>query len=499
MPNVDEPLSHRYIGGMKPLCFSPSQDRECQGKNCALQTRTVPATTLTPPEVFATLAKRGMEPAFLSSGTGDDPGGDFSILACRPEAQLILPNILPENNPDKIMASLAKLTAELGATTSRGDFSLSASSTLSLPFVGGWVGYVSYELGHYYEKLPTAKNQPADFPLLDFRFYRHVLTYDHQREEWTATFLRREESDEEIDSALAELLACLQDQPPAREVGAALNNPLAADFSRADYLATIRRVKDYIAAGDVYQVNIAQRFYGRTELSSLEIARRILAASPAPFAACLLHKDRALYSVSPERFFRVNAGDTIDTWPIKGTRPRGATAAADTQEREALLASEKEQAELNMITDLLRNDLGRVCEYGSVSVPETRGVAAFKNVHHTYSRVRGRLRSGVGFADLLRAMFPGGSVTGVPKVRAMEIIAECEPVSRGPYCGMIGYLGVDGRTDFNIAIRTLLQVGEKLSFHVGGGIVADSDPACEYAETLHKARGILRALGVDSL
>jgi len=364
-----------------------------------------------------------------------------------------------------------------------------------IPFIGGWVGYFSYDLLHHIERIASPALVDHSFPLVEFGFFRTVLCYDHSGRRWVACRLIRE--GEPAESAAVELSRLLDDllaaPLPPRDSSPALAGGLRSNFTRQAYETAVARALGYIAAGDIYQVNLAQRFEGTCRVPHHVIAERLFNASPAPFSAFLPLGSRAIVSSSPERFLLVRNG-TVETWPIKGTRPRGATPAEDARLLGELLASEKERAELTMITDLLRNDIGRVCTYGSVRVAENRAVASFRNVHHTYSRVVGRLRPEVTVADLIRATFPGGSVTGAPKVRAMEIIEELEPTSRGPYCGALGYIGVDGSIDLNIVIRTILCEGDRLTFHVGGGIVADSVPPLEYDETLHKARGILRAL-----
>jgi para-aminobenzoate synthetase component 1 len=268
---------------------------------------------------------------------------------------------------------------------------------------------------------------------------------------------------------------------------------LTSNFDRARYLATVRRAIEYVHAGDCFQVNIAQRLLLPATLSPLELYGRLRERNPAPFAGYLDLGDFVVASASPERFLRVQDG-VVETRPIKGTRPRGATPAEDQARRQELLDSAKDRAENVMIVDLLRNDLGRVCAYGSVRVPALCRLETYRTVHHLVSEVRGRLRDGLGPVDLLRAAFPGGSVTGAPKVRAMEIIAELEPTARGAYCGSLGYLGFDGTMDTSILIRTFTVGRGWCQFPVGGGIVADSVPEREYEETWHKAEGLLRAL-----
>jgi len=439
-----------------------------------------------PVEVFRHLVETGQRPAFLHSGDGAGPGARWSLIALDCEGVFRVPR-------DDARDPFEALRDELGR------FSLQTDERPPIPFIGGWVGYLSYDLAHRVERLRTAARIDHGFPLIELGFYRTVLAYDHNGGTWTACRLIDEGAS--VVQAGAEMEALLDEiaspSDPARDQSAALDGALSSDFSRGEYEDAVRRALDYIAAGDIYQVNVAQRFEGRLAIAPEELALRLFESSPAPFGAFLRFGDRAVVSSSPERFLVVR-GREVETWPVKGTRPRGTTPAEDERMKAELLASDKEQAELVMITDLLRNDLGRVCEYGSVRVPELRAVASHRNVHHTYSRIAGRLRDDVGLAELLRATMPGGSITGAPKVRAMEIIEELEPTARGPYCGAIGWMGVDGAMDLAIAIRTILIERQRLTFHVGAGIVADSDPAAEYDETLHKARGIMCALGVDA-
>lgn len=271
---------------------------------------------------------------------------------------------------------------------------------------------------------------------------------------------------------------------------------LKANWSQDEFVTAVRRIREWIAAGDVYQVNLSQRFEAEVRGSSLFGLYEVLRdASPAPMGSWLSLDGCEVLSSSPETFLRIS-GSGIETRPIKGTRPRFPDAAVDRRSAYELQTSPKEIAELVMITDLLRNDLGQVCEFGSVSVDEMLQLETLEQVHHLVSTVSGRLRPDCGPIDALAACFPGGSITGAPKRRAMEIIAELEGAPRGLYCGAIGYLGYHGESQFNIAIRTMVRKGSRLSFHVGAGIVADSDPLEEYAETLHKAAGMRIALGL---
>jgi para-aminobenzoate synthetase component I len=270
---------------------------------------------------------------------------------------------------------------------------------------------------------------------------------------------------------------------------------IRSDFTRPHYEAAVQRVIDYILAGDIFQANLAQRFSAELpeDLSPLDLYRRLRERNPVPFAAYLDFRDVVVASASPERFLKLQDG-LVETRPIKGTRPRGLTPAEDGASARELLASEKDRAENVMIVDLLRNDLSRVCLDRTVLTPEICALESFATVHHLVSTVTGELKPDMGPVDLLRATFPGGSITGAPKIRAMEIIAELEPTRRGPYCGAIGYIGFDRTMDLNIAIRTYAIKGRTVTFQAGGGIVADSDPAAEYEETIAKARALIAAL-----
>jgi para-aminobenzoate synthetase component I len=268
---------------------------------------------------------------------------------------------------------------------------------------------------------------------------------------------------------------------------------LTSNFSQADYLAMVRRGIEYVCAGDVFQVNLAQRLLYPARDDSISLYLRLRECNPAPFAAYFDLGEFQIVSASPERFLKVCDG-CVETRPIKGTRPLLGDAEADRRAAEELLTSGKDQAENVMIVDLLRNDLSRVCRYHSVVVADLCRLEQYASVQHLVSVVRGKLRSECGPIDLLRAAFPGGSVTGVPKIRAMQIIAELEQVARGAYCGTLGYLGFDGAMDSSILIRTITAGRGWWQLPVGGGIVAESDPQREYEETWTKAQGLLRAL-----
>ncbi|MCD5401764.1 aminodeoxychorismate synthase component I, partial [candidate division NPL-UPA2 bacterium] len=267
----------------------------------------------------------------------------------------------------------------------------------------------------------------------------------------------------------------------------------SSNFVKEDYLKAVRKAKEYIGAGDIYQVNLSQRLSADLSILPFELYKRLRQINPAPFASFLNFDGIAIVSASPERFLCLR-GRQVETRPMKGTRPRGQDRREDERQKAELLNSEKDKAELVMIVDLERNDLGRVCEYGSVRLREPRTLEPYATVFQTTATVEGMLRKGKDRVDLLKATFPGGSITGAPKVRAMEIIDELEPTKRNLYTGSLGYLSFSGEMDLNIVIRTFLLKEGKAYFQVGGGIVADSDPEAEYEETLDKAKALIEAV-----
>jgi len=269
---------------------------------------------------------------------------------------------------------------------------------------------------------------------------------------------------------------------------------LRSTFTRRGYLDAVARVRDYIIAGDIFQANLSQRLEAPLEEDPWHLYRRLREVNPAPFAAYLEFDGVYVASASPERFLQLDCTGHVETRPIKGTRPRGISPEHDAALSRALWDSEKDRAENLMIVDLLRNDLSRCCRPGTVRVPELFALEGYRTVHHLVSTVVGELDPGRSAEDLLAAAFPGGSITGAPKVRAMEIIAELEPTRRGLYCGSIGYLSATGAMDTSIVIRTLVAAGGRVTFSVGGGIVADSDPESEYQETLQKAHALITAI-----
>ncbi|MGY4644493.1 aminodeoxychorismate synthase component I [Cellulomonas sp. URHB0016] len=367
-----------------------------------------------------------------------------------------------------------------------------------LPLTSGLLGYLAYDLKDCLEDLPRTSVDDLGLPLMHLVAPRVLVVHDRATE---ATTLLAMQVDGDDPAATRRQVERFRDTLRApvepSEVDADATGPCTSAFSRAGYLAAVEAIRQYIVDGDVYQVNMSQRFQAPFTGNPFDCFADMFAANPAPFFSYVNAGDHQIVSTSPERFVELRDGQ-VETRPIKGTRPRGSTPAEDQALRAELRESPKEDAELSMIVDLLRNDIGKVCRAGSVNVVEHKRLESYRNVHHLVSTVTGELDPGMDAVDLLRATFPGGSITGCPKIRAMEVIDELEPVRRHVYTGSIGYVGFDGTMDLSIAIRTATFTGTKAVFSVGGGIVFDSDPASEFEETLHKGRTLMDALHTAS-
>ena len=366
-----------------------------------------------------------------------------------------------------------------------------------LPFVGGAVGYLSYDIGNYIEKLPRTAIDDMNVYDLYFGFYDHVIVIDHLEEK---TYIATPDIDIEKEKLIMERLEFTILEADKNGVNSICYEEkevepikLKSNFTKKEFEKSVQKVKDYIRSGDIYQANLTQRFSGKTTLSSYELYRDLRRISPAPFGAYLNFDDFNILSNSPERFIKC-IDRQIETRPIKGTRPRGRTEEEDLRLQEELINSEKDRAELLMIVDLERNDIGRISKIGSVKVPELFVIEPYANVNHLVSTVVGTLKDGKDAVDVIKATFPGGSITGAPKIRSMEIIDELEPTQRNVYTGSIGYIGFNGDMDLNIAIRTIVKKEDEVYFRVGGGMTWGSNPKDEYQETLDKAKSIMRAL-----
>ncbi|MGH6844409.1 MAG: aminodeoxychorismate synthase component I [Methylocella sp.] len=423
---------------------------------------------------------------FLDSAMADRRLGHYSFVAADPFARLAA----REAGKDWI---------------SRLKSMLAAYRTAPLPglppFQGGAAGLFSYELGRSLERLPKPALDTLAFPDLSLGLYDVVVAFDLiERRGFILSTGLPERGPAARDRRAIERGRWFEGRLRRGPVLAPAGNmPLdgwTSNFTRVSYERMVREVIERILSGDIFQANVAQRFEAPVppDFDHFGFYRRLRRLNPAPFAAYLDHEDFVIASASPERFLKVE-GDRVETRPIKGTRRRFADPVLDAWQARALTESRKDRAENVMIVDLLRNDLSKVCVPGSVQVPQLCGLETFASVHHLVSSVVGRLREGQGAADLLAAAFPGGSVTGAPKVRAMEIITEMEGHARGPYCGVIGYIGFDGTMDTSIVIRTASFRGGTCVVQAGGGIVTASDPAAEYDETLDKARAMFDAFG----
>jgi len=383
-----------------------------------------------------------------------------------------------------------------------------------MPFVGGAVGYFSYDLCHFVEHLPSTAIDDLKLPECYFAFYDAIFAFDHlegraylvatgfpeleEGQRLKRARMRLEEMKNWLYAASSSQEASLPRRKRSGEDGfqPAQENreiTLKSNFTPKEYIKAVNRVREYIAAGDVFQVNLSQRFEADLKIPPYELYKRLRAVNPAPFASYLNFPGVAIVSASPERFLKVQ-GDLVETRPIKGTRPRGRDPVEDQRLAQALTHSIKDRAENVMIVDLERNDLGRVCRYGTIKVTELAILETFPTVFHLTSTIVGRLHRGKSDIDLLKATFPGGSITGAPKVRAMEIIDELEPTKRSVYTGSIGYLSFNGDLDINIVIRTFVIKEGRAYFQVGGGIIYDSDSEAEYMETLDKAKALFQAL-----
>ncbi|MCU7915520.1 MAG: aminodeoxychorismate synthase component I [Candidatus Thiodiazotropha sp. (ex Gloverina cf. vestifex)] len=362
-----------------------------------------------------------------------------------------------------------------------------------LPFTGGALGYFSYDLARQWERLPTlnpATDEPAEMAI---GLYDWALIVDHHEQ---ASWLVSEGRDEQTAGRWASLVKTLSRAEPVSRGEFQLTRPIQSALTRERYAAQFAAIQRYIRDGDCYQVNFAQRFQGRVRGDLWQAYRQLRLTNPAPFSAFYETPFLSILSSSPERFLHLRQGQ-VQTRPIKGTSRRSSDTETDKRLRDELRSSAKDLAENLMIVDLLRNDLGRVCRPGSVQVPQLFEIESFARVHHMVSTVEGQLETGRDALDLLRACFPGGSITGAPKLRAMEIIEELEDCRRGIYCGSIGYIGFDGGMDTNIVIRTITVRDGNLEFWAGGGIVSDSKEAAEYQETLDKSSAIFEAFAMQ--
>lgn len=429
----------------------------------------------------------------LDSGMSSGPDARYDIMAASPFVTLTTRDGLttlvgPEGtstSPDDPFSLLSEVLRRYAQNTVA-----NFPEAPDLPFCGGAMGYFAYDLARRVEALPALAQDAEDLPQMAIGLYDWAVVVDHHAQR---CWLLGQGLAASTRARWSSLCASLASAAPPPVHGFHVTSPVVSNLDQPAYAAAFERVKDYIYAGDCYQVNLAQRFVAEAEGDAWTAYAVLRTISQAPFSAYFHTPDADILSASPERFLQVRHG-RVETKPIKGTRPRGADAVQDQAYADELLSSRKDRAENLMIVDLLRNDIGKNCAIGSVKAERLFELESFTNVHHLVSTVTGTLVPGHGAIDLLRGCFPGGSITGAPKLRAMEIIEELEPHRRGVYCGAIGYIGFDGSMDTNIAIRTAVYSGGRIRFWAGGGIVADSEMAKEYRETWDKAAGMTQLM-----
>ncbi len=468
-----------------------------------------------PAAVFDAVARRA-DPAWLESTAADDRWGRYTIAGCNPLWKVTLRDGVPTGAPPPPPGALDEATDAAPVTWPGGQreslrgflrrllAAVRAEASDAAAYAPGWMGYLGYELGRHFERLPGRAARDMCVPDMHLGFYDAVALHDRRAGTWRLISLAFDAPPPgagEAAAAVAELLTAAEGAaatvPPAVTAAemdtAVAAGRLAGTFTPEAYRRAVARCVEYIAAGDIFQVNLSQRFTWATAVDPAGAYRCLRRANPAWYSGYLAADGWAVASSSPELFLRCRDGHII-TRPIKGTARRRGEGAADAAAASHLLASAKDNAELAMIIDLLRNDLGRVCRYGTVRVSDARALETHPTVFHLVGTVEGKLWPESDLADLVAATFPGGSITGAPKIRAMEIIDELEPVARGPYTGSLVHFGADGGAELSIVIRTAVFEGGRAHVNVGGGIVADSTPDGEYLETLDKARAVVAAV-----
>lgn len=433
--------------------------------------------------LFTHIAQRPWA-VYLDSGRPGSGYGRYDILTADPFITLTTQGNSTTINRHGVFAESAEPPFSL-LQQIVGEFPVSQQG---LPFVGGAIGYFAYDLARRLERLPQLALDAEHLPEMAVAIYDWAVVIDHQAKR---AWLVGQGFDQATRQRWNALQAMFSRPAPQPALDFSITGPLLSNMTQQSYAQAFQRVLAYIQAGDCYQVNLAQRFSAPAQGDGWSAYRRLRHISPAPFSAFCNFPQAQILSASPERFVRVENG-RVATMPIKGTRPRGADPLQDAANARELCASLKDRAENLMIVDLLRNDIGKNCAVGSVKAEHLFALESYANVHHLVSTVTGELAPGKRALDLLQGCFPGGSITGAPKLRAMQIIEELEPHRRGVYCGAIGYIGFDGNMDTSIAIRTAVYSSQMLRFWAGGGIVADSEMEKEYRETWDKASSMLQ-------
>jgi len=458
---------------------------------------------LSVPLLYREFFKDREDSFLLESGKGPETTARYSFLGASNSRSIKI-----KGDAAFLMDESASVPVELDPLEAleRLNFEDQTQPVSSLPhFWGGWVGIIGYELAGLFENLPDRKRGDLKTPDLYMIQVEHLLVYDHKKE-ILKVIVSRESGDYSaiVDAVrdswtrIDKIIAGGEENPEAvtgDPKASAGNNEagLQADMTRREYVESVGRAKKYIEEGDIYQANLSQRFATPYRGDPFDLYFDLRSVNPAPFSGLLKFRDFAIVSSSPERLVKVE-NNNVETRPIAGTRPRSPDPVTDRSLSAELLLNDKERAEHLMLVDLERNDLGRICKTGSVHVSDLMFLEQYSHVSHIVSNIKGELLPEVSVRDILRAVFPGGTITGCPKVRCMEIIGELEPTSRGPYCESFGYIGFSRNMDLNIIIRSILLKDGKACFHVGAGIVADSSPEKEYMETLNKAEAMILVL-----
>ncbi len=453
-------------------------------------------SNLTSTELFQEI-KIGKYPFLLDSGMDPNKLGRYSYMGANPF-------LVIKSNQSKVMIEEGEKVQRLNKDlleVLREQLELYKVEKEEIPFVGGGVGYFSYELAHLLEELPNTVEKQVDIPECIMGFYDGIIIIDHKKNKKYIAAIGIRESQEEIIKRIRQGIEN-GEKKQAKKLKSKIspktilkNREIKSNMTKDYYLNSIKELKNYIYSGDIYQVNFTQRFSCKFEEDSYELYKNLKEINPAPFAAYYDFGDGEIVSSSPERFIKLS-NNILEARPMKGTRPRGKDRIEDEKLKTELVTSEKDKAELLMIVDLMRNDISRVAKKGSVKVTELFHLEEYATVHQMVATVKGELKSELSAIDVIKNTFPGGSITGAPKIRAMEIIDELEPTTRNVYTGSIGYIGFNGDMDMNIAIRTMIIKDKVAYFQVGGGIVWDSDPLEEYEESLVKGRALVKALNI---
>lgn len=428
--------------------------------------------------------------AFLDSAKEEDSQSRFSIMGISPEIKVMVNEQCTSVNGETVEGDFFQVLNQIMA-------SRHINNKTELPFIGGAIGFLSYDLGRQLEVLPELNKALYEMPDAYMVFYRLVMIYEHQDKLYhlVGTYDPQEPKEKhQIEQDMTYLLEQIDDLKPLKSIQWSIQEKtMVSSFEEAAYIQAVNQMRSYIEQGDMYIANMTHTFVGETNEQPDLIYRALREVNQAPFAAYLPYDEVKVLCSSPERFIQIK-NQNVETRPIKGTRPRGATPEEDMLNRLELEASEKDKSELLMIVDLERNDLSKVCRPGSVKVTELFKTESYATVFHLVAAIEGKLQEGKTAVDCLAACFPGGSITGAPKIRAMEIIEELEHHRRGLYTGCIGYLGYEGNMDMNIVIRTIVLKGQKAYIGVGGGITWESEAAAEYQETLDKGKALFKAL-----